>query len=789
MPLNVRFLQALLLLSASVLSLRGWAQEGPCVHTLRGTVTDDHDATPLAFADVLVVEAHRSATADEAGRYTITGLCTGTWTVRVAHLGCEPVEQRLVLQGDHVLDLRLEHHSEELHELEVARQRPDENVGLTRADVGRDALEKLSGRDLATALSGIPGVTVLGSGPTVSKPVIHGLYGNRILTLNQGVRQEDQQWGTEHAPNLDPFSGDGVTVVKGAASVQYGADAIGGVIITEPAALPKEGGLSGEVGAVGILNGRGGGGRAMLQGAVRPVRGLGWRVQGSARRFGDSEAPDYVLSNTGLREAGGSASVGLQRHWGGANVYYSWFGRELGILRTSHIGNLTDLQAAIAKGEPWYQAPFTYAIDAPRQVVQHHLMKAETTYRISDRDQVVLTYGYQADDRQEYDIRRGGRSARPAIDLFLTTHTGDAVLKHWLGPHVHGKLGVNGVVQDNYNVPGTGIRPLIPDYRKRTGGVFLLEHFPVSERLELEAGARLEATMLDVTKYDVSEGLMTPEHRFVNHAWSVGANWSVRDSVRLRFNLGSAFRPPHVSELYSEGLHHGAAAIERGDPELGSERAVQATAGVRAVLFGDRLLVDATVHAARMDGYIYLLPAGYQLTIRGAFPVFDNVATDVLLHGLDASIAYTLTPAFSLRSRWSVVRGRDLVLDQWLFQMPADRTENALVLHKEKAGRWTGLEAALTSTVVFEQSRYPDGVDFAPPPGAYHLLGCSLSATLPLEGHAFRFGIQGTNLLNAAYRDYLDRFRYYADARGLDVSLWLRYSFGPTAQRARGRAS
>ncbi|MBK7753911.1 MAG: TonB-dependent receptor [Flavobacteriales bacterium] len=628
-----------------------------CDLVLSGTVMDEHDHTPLAFAEVSVPALGRGTVTDEQGRFRLEGLCAGSLVVRVDHLGCEPIERRIEVREERAIELFLEHHTEELRELEVVRERPDEHVGQAHDALDKHAMERSSGKTLAEMLATIPGVNTLNSGPTISKPVIHGLSGNRILTLNQGVRQEDQQWGTEHAPNLDPFSSDRITVVKGAASVQYGSDALGGVIITEPVELPREAEISGEVRGIGMWNGRGGGGNALLQGGVQGMRGLGWRVQGSGRYLGDSEAPDYVLSNTGVREGGASASVGYRDHRWNATAYYSWFQRELGILRASHIGNLTDLNNAIESGTPWYVADFTYDIEAPRQDVEHHLVKAEAGYAISERDRIVLTYGYQADDRQEYDIRRGGRSGTPAIDLFLTTHTADAVLKHWIGKHMHGKVGVSGVYQENINVPGTGIRPLIPNYRKQSGGVFLLEHFPISPKVEMEAGARVEATQLDVAKYTFDDLLITPKHDFTNSAFTLGTNWSVKDSLRLRFNVGTAYRPPHVSELYSEGLHHGAAAIERGDAQLTSERSLKGTIDIEALWFGGRLRTDVTLYANSIADYIYLRPNGVELTIRGAFPVFQYVATDAFLYGLDATLQAKLTKRFSLRNRISIVRG------------------------------------------------------------------------------------------------------------------------------------
>jgi iron complex outermembrane receptor protein len=199
--------------------------------------------------------------------------------------------------------------------------------------------------------------------------------------------------------------------------------------------------------------------------------------------------------------------------------------------------------------------------------------------------------------------------------------------------------------------------------------------------------------------------------------------------------------------------------------------------------FKDRLTTELTLHGGTIDNYIYLRPSGYRLTIRGAFPVFDYVATDATLYGTDMTLTYAIQGPWSVRSRFTLVRGWDRTLQDHLFLMPADRWENAVLYEQDSVGTWNGLQAALTSTWVAEQLRVPLGVDFTDPPPAYHLLGASLSMSRPVGASEMRFGVLASNLLNVAYRDYLDRFRYYADARGVDVSLWLRFSFGNTRSR------
>ncbi len=77
------------------------------------------------------------------------------------------------------------------------------------------ALFQTSGQTLGEALKSVPGLNSIQTGPSISKPVIHGLHSNRVLILNNGVRQEGQQWGTEHAPEIDPFIANKITIIKG----------------------------------------------------------------------------------------------------------------------------------------------------------------------------------------------------------------------------------------------------------------------------------------------------------------------------------------------------------------------------------------------------------------------------------------------------------------------------------------------------------------------------------------------------------------------------------------------
>ena len=211
------------------------------------------------------------------------------------------------------------------------------------------------------------------TGPSIFKPMIHGLHSNRVLILNNGIRQEGQQWGSEHGPEIDPFIASELKVVKGANGVRYGPDAIAGVVLVEPAALRDSAGLGGRLDLVGMSNGRTGAVSGMLEGNFGKIPALAWRVQGTLKRGGDVHTPDYFLNNTGLREYNFSAAAGWTKKNYGVDVFYSQFNTDIGIFGGAHIGNLTDLELAIERDTPLVVTPFSYEIGRPFQHIEHEL--------------------------------------------------------------------------------------------------------------------------------------------------------------------------------------------------------------------------------------------------------------------------------------------------------------------------------------------------------------------------------------------------------------------------------
>lgn len=783
-----------LVLVPVILALGFSAQAQDCNYTLSGYILDEHDQTPLEYASIFIRELGTGANADQNGFYAIDRLCAGVYSLLIRHVGCEPREEQINIEGDLKKTFVLEHHTLELHEVVVAGKSERRELSLASSQLGEDDVFTSQGKSLAESLKSLSGVNSLQSGPTISKPVIHGLHSNRILVVNNGIRQEGQQWGREHAPELDPSAATQFTVVKGAASVRYGADAMGGVILVEPSALPNRQQLDGRVNLVGQSNNCQGTVSTMLQGGFD--NGIGWRLQGTVKRGGDARAAEYRLSNTGVGETNFSGAFGYNKEDKGIEIHYSRFESGIAILRSAHVGNLSDLINAIKSDVPLYVEDFTYKIDNPRQEVRHDLVKLNGRLKMGQLGEAGLQYGFQLNGRREYDRRRGSNFNVPSISLDIFTHTIDMVLDQNPTGNLMGQFGISGIFQRNQNNAGTNASFLIPDFKTWGIGGFVTEKF-VREDWELEGGIRYDFRILNPLVFNASNELLTTKYHFNNITVSFGGIVDLGELFELKANISSAWRPPHISELFSNGLHHGAASIERGifyqeaqlaenfeDAELPSEQAVKEV--VTLEYKGGKLRAEASVHHNIIRNYMYLRPNGVELSIRGEFPVFQYTRTNARFMGMDGIVNYQITDHWSYTGKYSLLYAKDLSANDVLINVPSNSFRNELgyeVLDKLGMGK---LYFTLEAQTVLRQGRAPqefnDFQNADPPATIYDFKEAPKGYTLlnfrsGVEIDNFRIGFSVENLFNISYRDYMNRFRYFADDLGSNFSIRLQYTF------------
>ncbi len=758
-------------------SAPSFSQNSDCQCFIKGIVRDDHSGQPVVGATLVLVKSNQGVFTDADGRYQFTGLCPGRYEIECRIIGYQSRRDTVNLTEGHEENFSLAEEEIHLRDVEITAHRTDAPISQPLTTLTGSDLARTRGQSLGESLEGITGVTVLQTGSSIAKPVIHGMHSNRVLIMNNGVRQEGQQWGSEHAPEIDPFVATRLSVVKGAAGVRYGSDAIGGVVLVEPEELPIDQPISGEVNMAAFSNGRQGAISATSQGGVKGINGFGWRAQGTLKQGGSIRTPNYFLDNTGSAERNFSLAAGYRKKGFGAEIYYSYFKTKIGIFSGSHIGSVTDLLNVIESGEPLIEADFSYKINRPYQDVAHNLLKGEMHYHFEDGNRLKWVSAYQYDNRLEYDLhapRNDSLAAlnRPELSFRLTTLTNDILWDHKpLAQKFSGQIGVSTLYQ--YNLMNG--RPLIPNFDQWNVGVFAIERL-VSNGWELEAGLRYDYR--DLTTYRFVNRVKTTDHFvFHNGSGTLGAGRNLDNRWSVRLNLGTAWRAPNVSELFSDGVHHGAAAYEQGDATLIPEKALNTIGSVRYAT--DRLTLEVGGYYNYIRDYIYLRPQPEPiLTVRGAFPYFKYTQTDATFRGVDVSADWKLNGRLSWVSKLTYLRVNDARNDAYLVMIPANRWENQLKYSWADKGHWEKMFLSVGNRWVGEQRRVPPGGDYAPPPTGYALWNVQLSGSLVFqEGNRLELTLTADNLLDTAYRDYLNRFRYYADDMGRNVSLRARYVF------------
>jgi len=744
-----------------------------CELILRGKVLHHENNEPIVNAYIWIAELGKGTISDDKGNFRMDQLCPGIYSVKVTYLGHQEEVKTVDLERSNSITFRMIAEDVLLEGVEIHGHRDAVITTSTVSSLTGRTLDESRGENLGDILKRISGVTSFSTGSNISKPVIHGLHSNRIMILNNGIRQEGQQWGAEHAPEIDPFMADEIAVVKGAETVRFGPEAMGGVIVVNPKPLPVTNKTSGEANLIGASNGRSGIAAFQVSGGSDKFKGLGYRIQSSGKIGGNISAPDYTQFNTGVRELNFSGALGYSSSKLGAELFYSRFETTIGILGDAHTGNLSDLEAIIENGSPFRNAEFTYTIVNPRQEVHHNLLKAKAHYHIKDGAKINFQYGFQQNQRQEYDKRRGELNNKAALDLELFTHTVDLSYDHTPSKNWNGSIGLNVLQQVNNNIPGTGVTPLIPNYDMVNLGIYAIEKY-TKGHLELEGGLRYDHRYVDAARFDQNQ-LVERSYTFTNMTAFLGGIYSFTPSITLSTNLGSAWRPPNINEQFSQGLHHGSAAYEYGDPDFKSEQAYKWINTFS--YFGKKFNFELTGYINQINDYIYLSPTEEQLvSLRGTFNVFRYEQTDARLWGLDLTTNYEIHPNVEWYARGSLVRAKDLIQESHLPLIPADRVESGLAFKIKQVGRLSQNRLTVSNQAVARQKRVPL-FDYAPAPQGYNLWNVSINTHLPLGSNSLNAGLSVTNVFDKAYKDYMNRFRYFSHEMGRNITLRLKYEF------------
>lgn len=782
-----------------------------CNLTFRGKIIDFHDKTPLTGASVAILNLNRYTTADIDGNFKVENLCKGELVIEIKHIACETKKFTVNLDKNTSQNIFLEHHLEKLNEVVVSSNFKTTKTSIEQS-VKKKVIEQYTDKSLGDALSTISGVSSLNTGNSIVKPMIHGLHSSRLLIINNNVRMFDQEWGDEHAPNVDINSTGRIEIIKGANTLMYGSDAIGGLILLRPENYTKTDSIFGSTSL--SLNSNGWGGNVNSE-LVRTFKnGYYTKGQVNYKKFGDFSAANYNLSNSGIQNISGSLRFGYNSFEKGFDAYYSYVNTTIGIIRAAHVGNVNDLVRAINRGEPSFIDDFSYFIDNPKQTITHHLGKIDAYKRYKGLGKLSLQYDFQLNRRKEFDRRRASFRDIAAADFRLFTTSLQSNLKIDAIENLTINTGVLLRYQQNDSADESITRisiPLIPDYDKYEAGLYITTTLSLNENTEVSGGIRYDFSRIEAKKkykvfdweennYDqlfpeFSTGIVDnfeiftePEFNFHNVSANLGLARKVNDNSEFLFNYGLASRMPNVSELFSNGLHHSAARIETGSLFLKKEVANKFMTSYerKSQKFG----FSISPYYKYINNFIQLIPAGDALTtIRGAFIEWQYHQIDAQIFGVDVDVNAKVNKYINYKGNISMLKGDNLTDDTPLIHMPSTNFSNTL---SYSYNRFHKFSIGITQYTELRQNRFPDYnftvfnpiiqedvyVDISNPTDAFTLLHLNSNVQLQLpKKRSLNIGFNLENIFNISYRNYLNRLRYFADEVGRNFNIKLKYNY------------
>ena len=770
-------------------ALRGRAATPP----LTGRVTDATSGEGLPGSTVLFDDLKQGTATEADGSFRFNNLPRGRFTVQVRSLGYNTVTQTVDTGNGQPLDIKMTVAATEIGQVVVTGV--SQATQLRRSPVptsvvDRTRLNQTSASNLVDAIAHTPGVSQITTGAAISKPVVRGLGYNRVITLNNGAKQEGQQWGDEHGIEIDEFSVDRAEIIKGPGSLLYGSDAMAGVINFVAPDPIAEGHITGLATASYQTNNQQQG--YSFQNAGN-LNGFNWLARGTRKVAGNYQNRyDGKVYNSGFNEYDANGYVGVNKSWGYSHLSFSTFNQRVGLTEGARDANGRFLKD-VPSGDTTLAVPVTdgelhgYGLAVPQQQINHLRLGTDNNFILGQNGgRLTLQVSYQQNLRREY-----GNVFDPAeTSLYFQLRTVDYSLRYFL-PEKNGwnlTLGSTGLHQQNRNL---GVEFLIPAYRVNEGGVFAVVKKTIGV-LDISGGLRYDvrriaadALWLDGNERPTAGDAPGAENKFPgfvstfrNYSGSLGAAYNLNEKLTVKGNLSRGFRAPNIAELGSNGKHEGTIRYEIGRADLAAETSLQLDAGVSYVTDHVRFSVDAFENS--ISNYIFtrrLLTSAGADSLNNGDGVFRYEQGQARLVGGEVSLDFHPHPLdwLHFENSFSMVRAEQLnrpEAEKYLPFIPGDRLQSELRANFRRQGkRITNPYARVQLERTFAQNRYFSAFDTETATPGYTLINAGLGTDLAnAEGKTLvSLFITANNLFDVGYQSHLSRLKYadfnYANGR------------------------
>ena len=769
-----------------------------------GIVVDENTGNPLPDATVAIPDLRIGAMSDNNGKFRIDNIPKGIYLLQVSYEGYATFTQQIDFSKINFLKIQLKESS--LENADVIITGVSKATEIKRDPVPIVTLNKISINQNAGAgnvideIARLPGVSAVSTGPNISKPVINGLGYNRVVTAEDGIRQEGQQWGGEHGVEVDQNSIDRIEIIKGPASLSFGSDAIAGVVNLITAAPVAEGKILGSVTGIygtnnGLVNGS-----FKLQGNEH---GLVWGTVISEKAAKNYQNPhDGRVYASNFHETDARAMVGITKSWG-----YSYLNASL----------FNDVQAIPDGSRDAVTRQFTQQItdaDTVRTIVPQSVLNSYQIpvlhqlvqlYRVYDNSSIHLgkgnlfvNLGYQYSHRREFTHPQNADI--PGLNLGLTTLTYDVKYDFDLGKNYETTVGVNGMYQNNALGSNSTDFP-IPAYRQFDIGSFAIVKKSFG-KLDVSAGVRYDHRSFNGKAADIDTSVeyfpslytgLNPSatqnimqqfsvlnKNFSGVTGSIGATYNFSDAFLIKANIARGYRAPNVSELSANGADPGSGMFNVGNRNFKPEFSLQEDFGMFLTL--SNVSASIEVYDNHLSNYIFQqqildatgnperVNADGSANPNGLYTKFTYVQTKARIDGGDVNLDIHpiswLHFANSLTLTYGTNLGSGSAVPDSLKYLP---TIPPLHTHSELRGSFTKGFSRFRDTYAFigfdhynAQDRFFAAYGTETYTAGYNLLSAGVGCNIVNKrgSKILELYIEGTNLANIAYQSNMSRLKY-----------------------------
>lgn len=764
-------------------SWKGFSQ-----NSLSGKLTDKITKEPLIGATLYFPDLKKGTTTGKNGDYIISDLPTGRFLLEIRYIGFAAQLIKVNISSDIKMDLELEKSHTELDEIVVtgtsqATERKRTPTPITI--IPQITLLQNSSTNIIDVVATQPGISQVTTGTSISKPIIRGLGYNRVVVVNDGIRQEGQQWGDEHGIEVDEFSVNKVEILKGPASLSYGSDALAGVINMISNPTLQEGTIRGNI--LGNYQSNNGliGYSANIAGNLK---GFTWdlRYSGKQAHSYQNKYDGYVYGSA-FEETNIGGIVGINKSWGYSHLHFSAYTLIPGIVegeRDSASGkfikgfalNDSTVENAIVSEEELK----SYTVSIPHQDISHYKAVLNNNFIIK-QGTLKAIFGIQQNHRQEFDDVLNPNQY--ALYFLLNTVNYDV---RYLFPEKNDwqtSLGISGMYQISEN---KGEEFLVPEYNLLDIGGFLTTRKSF-EKLNISGGIRYDSKkidskelLLDTLGVPTTEDNPFHDHKFEafnstfsNISGSIGLTYQFSKNVFTKLNISRGFRAPNIAELGANGEHEGTVRYEIGNPTMKAETSLQFDYALG--LDAEHISAEINIFNNIIDNFIYteklnsvyggdsiIVPSEPMPTFKftqGKANIFGGEAIiDIHPHPLDwlhfeNSFAYVLS-----------IQQDATDSTKYLPFTPAPKFSSDLRADIKKIGKvLNNMYIKIGVDNYFEQSKFYStfGTETATP--GYTLINLGAGTDFISKGNIIcSLYLSVNNLTDVAYQNHLSRLKYSA---------------------------